>query len=72
MKTVKELSNKLDELEAIEQEQEPGVIICEPDQVDHLKALHPNAVLLIDNVPKVNISEYITTEKADQVSEKVG
>lgn len=46
-----QLVRRIEALEVIEQDPEPGAIVCEPGEVDILRAKYPHAVLIVDNIP---------------------
>ncbi len=45
-----QLVRRIEDLEIIEKDPEPGAIVCEPDEVDILRAKYPHAVLLVDDI----------------------
>lgn len=56
MNRIKELSKRLVKLKEVIEAPEPAAIICEPGEANLLRGKYPRAVLLIDNIPKENIS----------------
>ncbi|HMB45693.1 MAG TPA: hypothetical protein VKL21_07720 [Candidatus Methanoperedens sp.] len=52
MSSPAQLTKRVEDLEVTEKPQEPSVIVCEPDEVDTLKAKYPNIILIVDDIPR--------------------
>lgn len=46
------LSKRLSDLERANLPQDPGVIVCEPEEAEGLRMKYPNTILIIDDIPK--------------------
>ena len=52
MSSPAQLVKRIEDLEVVGKPQEPSVIVCEPDEVDTLKAKYPIALFIVDNIPR--------------------
>jgi len=50
--TPSRLVKRVEGLEVTGKPQDPGAIVCEPEELEALKAKYPHAIFIIDDIPK--------------------